>query len=223
MLSTAARSCHLPTALIWVEQLLLRRSPKWRHGRHRTGLRRSRRSRRALHLFALRFLLVESLGEVLQANSFITYTLGHDAVFEGDAGGAAAEFAHLESGGRLGADVEPLAVAVRSQEDVVFDAGIHGLPEDRLQVDACGSVDELGRACVFEPILRRLDGVGFDPPRALAAGGCNYRLQRAGAGSVTATGEGTTSPSAFGTQNIDGGGASAAGSGVEGNDRGNEV
>jgi hypothetical protein len=71
---------------------------------------------------------------------------------------------------------------------VVFDAGIDGLPEDGLQVDASGSIDELTRARIFKPVLRRLHGVGLDSLRARGAGGCNYGFQDAGAGCVTAAG-----------------------------------
>src|ERR1039458_1831392 len=181
----------------------------------RARLRLSRRLCRTMHLHALRFLLIESLRDVLEANIFITYALGHDAVFEGDAGGAAAEFAHLKAGGCLGADVESLAVPVRRQENVVFDAGIHSLPEDGFQVDASGSIDELGRARIFKPVLRRLDSVGFNPLRAPAAGSCNNGLEDAGAGSVAVASEGATSAGALGVYDV----ASTSASIIVGGDR----
>ena len=159
--------------------------------------------------------MIESLRDVRKADTLITYALGHDAVIESDTGGAAAEFAHFKPGACFGADIEPFAVAVRSQKDVVFDAGIHGLPEDGLQVDASGAIDELGRARVFKPVLGRLDSVGFNPLRAPAAGSCNNGLEDAGAGSVAVASEGATSAGALGVYDV----ASTSASIIDGDER----
>src|SRR5271165_259453 len=64
------------------------------------------------------------LSNIDQALVFMTQPLGHDAVLKRNRGGAAAQFVHLESGGSLVAHVQALAVAIRSQEDVVFDCGV---------------------------------------------------------------------------------------------------
>jgi hypothetical protein len=116
------------------------------------------------------------------------------------AGCATAKFLHFKPGTSLGADLEPFAVAVGSEEDAVFHAGIHVLSEDGLQVDASGSIDKLRRARIFKPILRRPHGVGFDPSRARAARRGEDGLLSAGAGGVTAAAEGATSSRVVGLQ-----------------------
>ena len=118
---------------------------------------------RTPYLFTLGLQPLKSLGLIPQADVFVTITLGHDAVVKCDAGGSSAKLMHLKRVGRLVADVQPLTVAFGGQEDVILDAGVHGLGENGIQADARRAVGELPRTHVFKPVFRRLDGVESHP------------------------------------------------------------
>jgi hypothetical protein len=84
----------------------------------------------------MRLLVVELFGDIRQTNVFIAYAFGHDAAIEGNAGGPAAKFMHLEGGCRLLVYVESLTVLAGREEDVILDPGIHSLREGGIELCA---------------------------------------------------------------------------------------
>jgi len=69
----------------------------------------------------------------LKPDGLETAAVGYDAVVEGNAGTAAAEFAHYESGSRCARDVETVAVAFWGEEDVVVSGGVDGLEKSGIE------------------------------------------------------------------------------------------
>ena len=92
-------------------------------------------------------------GDVGQSRGFCSSWLGHDAVVEGDAGLAAAEFADVEAVWSFAGDVESLAVALGREEDAILDAGVHGADERRIKRDVRVAGGELTAAGVFNPVF----------------------------------------------------------------------
>ena len=92
-------------------------------------------------------------GASLHADVFEIPAKGDDAVIEADAGCASAELAYFEGCGGFARDVESLAIAVGSEEDVVLDAGVDGLGEIGIEIDDGGAARKLLGAEIFKPVF----------------------------------------------------------------------
>jgi len=102
--------------------------------------------------------LVVHLGLVGEPDVFVTLTLGNDFVVETHARVTTSKLVDLETVRCFVRNVKALAVALGGQEDVILDAGVHGLSKCWIQGNACHAARETAGAVVFEPIFRRLDG-----------------------------------------------------------------
>ena len=101
----------------------------------------------------------EVLGHVLHANFLEALASRHDAVVEGDVRMPMVQFVNFKSLGTLLGYVQAFAFAIRSEEDVVVHVSIYGLREYPVERDRGGTVDELARACIFEPVVSGFDRV----------------------------------------------------------------
>ena len=70
-----------------------------------------------------------------QANLLEAPTSNDNPVIEAHVGNAGAQFVDFKSARRFIADIEAVAVARRSQENVILDTAIHGLRKDWLKSD----------------------------------------------------------------------------------------
>src|SRR5580658_1310197 len=111
----------------------------------------------------------EQLRLVRHADVLVASAFGHDAIVEFDTGSTASEFTHFKSARRLLTDVQPLAVAVGSEEHVIA-LSVDGLSKRRFQLNNRGSAGETARAKILEPVLWRFDGVQSDFARAAVHG-----------------------------------------------------
>src|ERR1700733_4827843 len=75
------------------------------------------------------------LGHIFQADALVAAALGHNAVIERYVGRPAALLANFKAGGGFAGDVESLAVAIRSQEDMIGLAGIDRGGKGRFECD----------------------------------------------------------------------------------------
>lgn len=112
-----------------------------RRRRHPHMHARSHAGELGLHVFwTLRQLHV--LGpDVLEATP-----MGHDPVIEGDARIPAAQLSHLKTSRRCGRYIEAVAVALRSEKDVVVGCGVNSLEKSWLKQDLRYALSQLRRA-----------------------------------------------------------------------------
>lgn len=101
---------------------------------------------------ALLLHLLVKFGDIFQALVLIADTFGHDAVVERNGRGSPTQFMHLKRAGGFLAHVQPLAVAIRGEEDVVFHSCVHGLCEAGIQDNSCRAAGKLCGAGIFEPV-----------------------------------------------------------------------
>src|SRR5271170_698559 len=80
------------------------------------------------------------LGHIFQADALVAAALGHEAVIERYIGRPAALLANFKAGGGFAGDVESLAVAIRSQKDMIGFAGIDRGGKGRLECDLRAAV-----------------------------------------------------------------------------------
>jgi hypothetical protein len=73
--------------------------------------------------------VIELFCQIGQANVLVAFSMRYDAVIEGHAGLPASELMHFETRRSFVRHVQTFAVAFRSQEDVVLDAGVDGTAE----------------------------------------------------------------------------------------------
>src|SRR5580658_5745598 len=106
--------------------------------------------------FSPLFHVLGFLRDVRQANVLEAAALGHDAIVERDVGTTSAHLMNLKPLGGLAADVEAFAIALGSEKHVICHAGVYGLREGCVQIDAGRTVQELPSAGILEPVLRGL-------------------------------------------------------------------
>src|SRR6202451_17393 len=101
---------------------------------------------------------MEQLRLLSPSKLLVAFELRHDAIVEGNVGGATAQFTHHERCGRLLLHIESLAVAVGSEEDMIIDVRVNSLAEDRLQADHRFPLRKARGAGIFKPAVRAFDG-----------------------------------------------------------------
>src|SRR5579863_1396429 len=110
------------------------RAARLRSLRNGWGAGCGRHQRRLARLGTLQFFQV--LGHVGHADILAALALGHDAVVEGDIGTSAMKFVDFKAGGGLLAYIKTLAFAFGREVDVILDAGVDGLSEVGVKLDA---------------------------------------------------------------------------------------
>src|SRR2546430_17715024 len=107
----------------------------------------------------LRIVSVSPTVDFGQSGSLIALTFGHDTIVKCDRSLSMLQFSNLKRTGRLTSNIQALAIAFGSKEDMVLIFRAHGLCEDRVEFNNSSTLDEVCPSKILKPVFGTLDGI----------------------------------------------------------------